>query len=88
MNPGESKSEGGEGCKDLDSERLETLRAAEADGQTGGWRETDNLRARIAELEKKTLAQLEERWLRVPVWRRAIILGAQWVQFKFMPKQF
>jgi hypothetical protein len=49
-------------------------------------RETDRLQAKMAELEQKHSAQLQQRWLRVPKWRRAIILAAQWVQFKFTPR--
>jgi hypothetical protein len=39
-------------------------------------------------MDDRVLEKLEDRWLKVPRWRRAIILAAQWVQFKFTPKDF
>ena len=49
-------------------------------------RKLERLKQERKQHEQEQLESLEQRWLLVPVWRRAIILAAQWVQDKFTPK--
>jgi len=51
-------------------------------------RKLDRSRQQFDRAHEDQEKRLQERWLMVPVWRRAIILAAEWVQLKFTPKYF
>lgn len=72
-------------------EVLEDLLTAPAEFQQK-WlddhRELERLEKERAIKDDLRLAELEQRWLAVPVWRRLIIKGAEWVQKRFAPEEF
>lgn len=51
-------------------------------------RRLDNMKIEIKRAEKRRSEQIEERWKRVPMWRRAVVLMCQAIQRRVTPGWF